>query len=68
MFHTLYDIILSEPSMSFYVSCDLWPCHLMWPAVWQHNLVTSNPNSGSKNRIKGNKSKENKMRKEKEKY
>ena len=54
-----------EPSISFYVSCDLWPCHLMWPAVWQHDLVTFNPNPGSKNRIKENNPKENQIRKEK---
>jgi len=31
---------LSECSTSFHVSCDLWLCHLMWPAVWQCDLVT----------------------------
>ena len=25
----LYDVILLEPSMSFYVSCDLWPYDLV---------------------------------------
>ena len=25
---------------SFYASCNLWPYHLMWPAMWQHDLVT----------------------------
>ena len=38
MFNMLYDIILPEPSMSFLASCDLWPCHLMWPVMWQHDL------------------------------
>ena len=61
----LYDIILPEPSTSFYVSCDLWPCHLMWPAVWQCDLVTSNPNPDSKNRIKENKSKRKSNKKRK---
>ena len=34
----MYDIILPEPSTSFLASCDLWPCHLMWPVMWQHDL------------------------------
>jgi len=34
---------LPEYFMSFHVSYDLWSCYLMWPAVWQHDLVT-NPN------------------------
>jgi len=25
---------------SLYVPYDLWLCHLMWPAVWWHDLVT----------------------------
>ena len=31
---------LPECSMFFYALCDLWPCHLMWPAMWQHDLIT----------------------------
>jgi len=31
---------LPECPMFFHVSCDLWLCHLMWPAVWQCDLVT----------------------------
>ena len=31
---------LPEYSMSFHALCDLWLCHLMWPAVWQHDIVT----------------------------
>ena len=38
---------------SFHASCDLWLCHMMWPAVWQHNLYHSNSNPSSKNRQKG---------------
>ena len=30
---------LPEYSMFFHALCDLWPCHLMWPAVWQHDFV-----------------------------
>jgi len=28
---------LLHPSMCHVT---LWPCHLMWPAMWQHDLVT----------------------------
>jgi len=42
---TTHYITLSFPecSTSFHVLCDLWLCHLMWPAVWQCDVVT-NPN------------------------
>ena len=49
-FYMLYDVILSEPSISFYVSCDVTCCITAWSCY-------SNPNPSSKNRIKENKSK-----------
>ena len=36
---------LPEYSTSFFASCGLGLCHLMWHAVWRHDILNSNPNS-----------------------
>ena len=42
MYITCYIILsFSECFIFFHMSCDLWPYHLMWLAVWQHDLVTN---------------------------
>ena len=40
--HIIYCMTSSLPECftSFSVSCDLWLYHLMWPAMWQHDLVS----------------------------
>jgi len=53
----LDNVILSEPSMFFYVTCDLWLCHLMW----LHDFVTLTLTLSSKNRKIENKSKKMKI-------